>query len=190
MLEQVIELPSIKAPSLRDGLSRLTNLLGGRPALRQASEPFPLDPLNPRELEAATEAIKQHAASVLPPDTPLRFNICTLQASCLFRLATGGGGHGPSNARMLCQVDSPMVQPCPPFRARVSVSKRIFVFGTPHGILSSLGAQVSLAPFCRSLRKPLSSRSSRGRRRRRAGRTASCRCRCPGRGTCTRLMCC
>ncbi len=79
MLEQVLDLPSIKAPSLRDGLSRLSNLLGGRTAPRQASEPYPLDPLNPREVETATEAVKQHAASVLPPDTPLRFNICTLQ---------------------------------------------------------------------------------------------------------------
>ena len=90
MLEQVSELPVLKAPSLRDGLSRLTNLLGGRSAVRQTSEPFPLDPLNPRELEAATEAVKQHAASVLPPNTPLRFNICTLQACCPFRQPIGG----------------------------------------------------------------------------------------------------
>ena len=90
MLEQVTELATFKAPSLRNGLSRLSNLLGGRTALRQASELFPLDPLTPRELEAATQAVKQHAASVLPPDTPLRFNVCTLQASRLFRHATGG----------------------------------------------------------------------------------------------------
>ncbi len=102
MLEQVLDLPSIKAPSLRDGLSRLSNLLGGRPALRQASEPYPLDPLNPRELEAATEAVKQHAASVLPPDTPLRFNICTLQASLPFPASDGRHAHHSSNAFLRC----------------------------------------------------------------------------------------
>ena len=80
MLEQIAELPRIKAPSLQNGLSRLSNLLGGRSALRQTTEPFPLDPLSPRELEAATAAVKEHAASVLSPETPLRFNICTLQA--------------------------------------------------------------------------------------------------------------
>ena len=89
MLEQVAELPRIKAPSLQNGLSRLSNLLGGRSALRQTAEPFPLDPLNPRELEAATAAVKEHAASVLPPDTPLRFNICTLQARCFWGVFHG-----------------------------------------------------------------------------------------------------
>ena len=70
-----------KAPSLQNGLSRVSNaLFGVRAPLLNEKIPFPLDPLSARELETATAAVKRHAASALAPETPLRFNIVTLQA--------------------------------------------------------------------------------------------------------------
>lgn len=74
-----------KAPSLQNGLSRVSAAIFGVRSLPLSEEtPFPLDPLSARELETATAAVKLHAASALAPGTPLRFNIVTLQVCTCF----------------------------------------------------------------------------------------------------------
>lgn len=79
MLTQIADKNRIRAPSLTNGLSRVSEaIFGVKPAVL-SNAPFPLDPLSAAELETATAAVKKHVASELIPGTPLRFNIVTLK---------------------------------------------------------------------------------------------------------------
>ena len=73
------ETKRIRAPSLKNGLSCVSEAISDVRPTVLSDVPFPLDPLSAVELEAATGAVKRHAASALSAGTPLRFNIVTLQ---------------------------------------------------------------------------------------------------------------